>query len=883
MTPAGERPRRRRIVLRGLLLLYLVLLLVSHTLRPLSPPPVSPAPGESLMRLPARDGASVSGSEIDLVYLDRSPEGSFGLPVVLLHGSPGSKHDFRGVTPVLAGSRRVLAPDLPGFGDSTRKVPDYSIATHARYVADLLERLDVEAYHLVGFSMGGGVALRLYDLAPDRVGSLTLLSAIGVQELELLGDYHLNRAIHGLQLGGLWLIDHAVPHMGWLDDAFLWLPYARNFYDTDQRPLRGILQRFEPPMLILHGERDVLVPPPAAREHARIVPQAELDMVDDDHFMVFRGPRPQGAPGMDARRIGERIEEFLRRAESGEAPTRDRAAPERVQAAAVPFDPSTIPAATGFSLLVVLLLIALGTLVSEDLSCVTAGLLVANGRLEFLPAAAACALGIYVGDLLLYLAGRWIGRPALRRAPLRWMISPERVEISSRWFRRRGPVVILLSRFLPGTRLATYFGAGMLHTRFLWFSFYFLIAVLLWTPLLVGLSALAGQGVLEWLRFAEGRLPWVLLLTALAILLTVKLVLPLATFRGRRLLLGAWRRWTRWEFWPPWLFYPPVVARVLWLGLRHRSPLLFTAANPGIEAGGFIAESKAGILHLLRHAGDLVARHRLLPGTSSTERRMGALADFIGAADLRYPLVLKPDLGQRGAGVAIVHDADEARAYLERASYDVIAQEYAPGEEFGIFWYRLPGERHGRIFSVTEKRIPVVTGDGKTTLDRLILADPRAVAMARLYREPNAERLDSVPAAGEPVRLVELGTHCRGAIFLDGRRIVTPGLQATLDRIGAGTDGFWFGRYDVRAPSLAELMQGRGFKIVELNGVTSEATHIYDPRVGLLEAYRVLFEQWGIAFEIGRRNAARGVRPVGLRELARLLRTYQTVSSEYPG
>jgi pimeloyl-ACP methyl ester carboxylesterase/membrane protein DedA with SNARE-associated domain len=867
---------------RVLLIAYLGLLIVSHVWRPLAPGPPGPRAGESTVRLAARNGERTGDRPVDLAFVDRRPEAELGLPVVLLHGSPGSKGDFRGVAPVLAEGRRAIAPDLPGFGHSTRRVPDYSIATHAAYVEDLLDGLGVGPVHVVGFSMGGGVALELYERDPRRVRSVTLLSAIGVQELELLGDYHLNHAIHGLQLGALWLCDVAVPHMGWLDDAFLWLPYARNFYDTDQRPLRGILERFEPPMLILHGERDVLVPPPAAREHARIVPQAVLDMVDDDHFMVFRGPRPEGAPGMDASRIGRRIAAFLERVESGEAPTRTRAEPARVAAAAVPFDPSDVPPATGFSLAIVVVLLALATLVSEDLTCVSAGLLVANGRIGFVAAVAACFAGIYIGDLLLYLAGRWVGRPALQRAPLRWLISPEKVEQSSQWFRRRGPVVILLSRFIPGTRLPTYFGAGVLHTSFVWFSLYFLVAVLLWTPLLVGLAMVVGGQVLEWLRFAEGRLPWVLLGTALGILLTVKLVVPLMTFRGRRLLAGAWKRWTRWEFWPPWLFYPPVVAWVGWLGLRHRSPFLFTAANPAVEAGGFIAESKAEILDGLSGAGELVARHRLVPGSLPVEERLSALRDFLGTTGTGWPVVIKPDIGQRGSGVAVVRDEYAARAYLDAAPYDVIVQEYAPGEEFGIFWYRLPGEERGRILSITEKRMPVVTGDGESRLERLILRDPRAVALARHYMARNVARLETVPASGERVRLVEIGTHCRGAIFLDGGHVLTPELQETFDRIGLGYDGFYFGRYDVRTPDVEDLKQGRNFKIVELNGVTSEATHIYDPKLSLWNAWRVLFRQWSLAFEIGRRNRDRGVRPVGASELLRLLRAYRREAVSHP-
>ena len=69
-----------------------------------------------------------------------------------------------------------------------------------------------------------------------------------------------------------------------------------------------------------------------------------------------------------------------------------------------------------------------------------------------------------------------------------------------------------------------------------------------------------------------------------------------------------------------------------------------------------------------------------------------------------------------------------------------------------------------------------------------------------------------------------------------------------------------------------ELRSGRGrnFKVVELNGVTSEATHIYDPANGLLAAYRVLFKQWRLAFEIGALCRARGARVTPLFELLTL-------------
>ena len=126
-----------------------------------------------------------------------------GPPVVLLHGSPGSSRDFLALGPALAARHRVVAPDLPGFGASSHSVPDYSIRAHALYVLEMLETLGIERVHLLGFSMGGGVALEIYEQAPERVASLTLLSAIGVVELELLGNHRLNHAIHAAQLGAV--------------------------------------------------------------------------------------------------------------------------------------------------------------------------------------------------------------------------------------------------------------------------------------------------------------------------------------------------------------------------------------------------------------------------------------------------------------------------------------------------------------------------------------------------------------------------------------------------------------------------------------------------------------------------------------------------------
>jgi hypothetical protein len=237
--------------------------------------------------------------------------------------------------------------------------------------------------------------------------------------------------------------------------------------------------------------------------------------------------------------------------------------------------------------------------------------------------------------------------------------------------------------------------------------------------------------------------------------------------------------------------------------------------------------------------------------------------------------VLKPDVGQRGAGVAVIGGADHLERYLGANHNDLLIQEFVDGPEFGVFYVRAPAAEQGRIISITEKRLPVVAGDGSSTLEELILRDDRAVCLADVYMASNVERLADIPVLGERVQLVDIGTHCRGAIFLDGGRHHSDELAARIDAISRGYEGFYFGRYDLCAASIESLRAGREFKIVELNGLTSEATHIYDPRTSLREAYGVLFEQWHLAFAVAAVNRQRGHRPPSWRGIWRLYVDYR--------
>lgn len=107
-----------------------------------------------------------------------------GLPVMLIHGSgPGVSAwaNWRQAIPALAGSRRVIAPDMVGFGYTDRPAGiQYSMDTWVRQGLDLLDALGLEKVHLVGNSFGGALAMALAIRAPERVQRLVLMGSVGV-------------------------------------------------------------------------------------------------------------------------------------------------------------------------------------------------------------------------------------------------------------------------------------------------------------------------------------------------------------------------------------------------------------------------------------------------------------------------------------------------------------------------------------------------------------------------------------------------------------------------------------------------------------------------------------------------------------------------------
>ncbi|MFT3785505.1 MAG: hypothetical protein QM770_04995 [Tepidisphaeraceae bacterium] len=506
--------------------------------------------------------------------------------------------------------------------------------------------------------------------------------------------------------------------------------------------------------------------------------------------------------------------------------------------------------------------LVLGTQVSEDLTCVTAAEAIRRGAMPWTTGIIGCFIGILLGDLLLWAIGRAVGRRLLR---WRWMKRRLAVlggRTIGRQLDRNLAALVLGSRFVPGTRLPLYLAMGALGRRPLAFASFATLAAAVWTPLLIASVVFAGRTVAYPLQavLGAGLMSWCALVIGGLVLLRLA---SLSLTPGGRSRVGYhFARWRRWEFWPSCIAYLPVLLWIAWLSIRHRGFSTVLHANPGIPLSGFVGESKHAILRKLRSS-------HVSPSTLIARGDVSTAKALIECGALKVPIILKPDVGQRGAGVRLARSVAEVERYVRLSPVPTIIQAYHAGPfEAGIFYVRLPNQPHGRIFSVTDKAFPDVAGDGRSTLRELVLAHPRLRLQAARFFQRHARSLDEVIPLGELRRLALAGNHCQGTLFRDGSHLITPELERAIDEVARTFDGFYFGRFDVRYGDVDAFRAGQDFCIIELNGLTSESTNVYDPSWSIRRRYRVLFAQWRLAFQIGAINrAARRERGPTIREL----------------
>ena len=321
------------------------------------------------------------------------------------------------------------------------------------------------------------------------------------------------------------------------------------------------------------------------------------------------------------------------------------------------------------------------------------------------------------------------------------------------------------------------------------------------------------------------------------------------------------------EYWPWWFFYLPLLPYWLYLSIKFRSLTYFTLTNPSIPSGGFFGESKISILNKIAE--------NYKPATIYFENGTHAEAVILKLSQhqFSFPIIIKPDVGERGFEVEKINSADGLKIYLQNASNNFIVQEFVDYDiELGIMFYRFPNQALGKVSSVTMKKFLTVTGDGNSTILNLLRENDRARFQIKNLKLKYGNSLNTILENGKSLVMEPIGNHCRGTMFLNGNHLINDELHKVFNKIASGIEGFYYGRFDMKVKSIEDLYNGKNIKILELNGVSAEPAHIYDPQYKLINAYSDLAFHWKIIFQICLQNLRKGHLPLTNSQLLSLLK-----------
>ncbi len=349
-----------------------------------------------------------------------------------------------------------------------------------------------------------------------------------------------------------------------------------------------------------------------------------------------------------------------------------------------------------------------------------------------------------------------------------------------------------------------------------------------------------------------------------------------------------WVKLTNFEYWSMWFFYLPTFPYGLYLALRSGSMAYFTSVNPAVPLSGMKGQPKQNILRLLDEK--YLPKSLYFKYNSTFEEVKTAIEN----KQINLPFIIKPEIGERGKGVERMNSFEELEEYLEEYAKenkaDFIIQEFLKEPiELGVLYYRLPNNlknkvsesirnkgrlrkfRNSAITSIVEKEFLSVIGDGEKTLAQHIEDSERArFQKKRLQKEFAKEWSITIPT-NKKITLEHIGNHCRGTKFLDGNKYITKQNLAAFDEIMKPLNNYYYGRFDIKVPSIEDFKQGKGIKIMEVNGVASEPAHIYDPKTSILKAYRDIFWHMKIIQVISFQNKKDGTKFASFKQIWKIV------------
>ena len=327
-------------------------------------------------------------------------------------------------------------------------------------------------------------------------------------------------------------------------------------------------------------------------------------------------------------------------------------------------------------------------------------------------------------------------------------------------------------------------------------------------------------------------------------------------------------KFRNYEYWPMWAFYLPLLPLIFVFGLIQRHFFFFTNVNPGIDAfGGFFFDSK----HRIDQKISSVYRPKsfLVRPFDAPEN----LEAFITNLALNFPIIIKPDAGERGKGVTKIFSKIELKAALSKIATDYLVQEFIPHLlEYGVFVSYLPNENKYKVISLTEKQFFTVIGDGKSNIDELVKSQTRGLVFYKQIIERALYSLNYVPKIDEVCVIHTMGNHCNGTEFINKNDLISDALNNAMNQLMRGMTGIFYGRFDIKVASFDDLINLMDIKILEFNGITAEPIHIYDNSHGYFKSLLSFVNSWKYLYKISKYNKSKGIAPIKHVEMLRKLR-----------
>lgn len=308
-----------------------------------------------------------------------------------------------------------------------------------------------------------------------------------------------------------------------------------------------------------------------------------------------------------------------------------------------------------------------------------------------------------------------------------------------------------------------------------------------------------------------------------------------------------------WELWNFYVLYAPISPVWFWYCLKSRSLWFFSASNPSITFGGFEGEGKKEMYDQLPH--EVVPLTIYLRHNISFER----VLQKIELAGLQYPFIVKPDVGMKGILFRVIENEEQLKKYHDRIPVEYIAQAKVDYPvEVSIFYYRYPWQKSGKVTGFIYKELLQVKGDGKHNLKQLVEAHPRAMHRLEEMEARHGHRYERIIPQDEIFYLSYAGNHNRGAKFTNLHNEIDYDLLNLCDGLSHYSKHFYYGRFDVKAASIADLKAGKNFAILEFNGAGAEPNHIYDCGMSLWQAYKTIIMHWRALYKISKYNHQKG-------------------------